>query len=75
MLRSVLGVIALIVALAIVGLVAWSSLRSQGLSGAASVPERNASVASEAKRPQDKARDDVSRALQDGARRNEAAEH
>ena len=72
--KAVLGVVSLVLVLSIGAFVARSQLRPPAAAGVVVVPGRSATVASDVTGLQDKARDDVARALQDGARRNEAAE-
>jgi hypothetical protein len=73
-LKAVLGVVSLLLVLAIVAFVARTQLRVPVVAGAVAKPDKSANVAGDSTELQDKARDDVGRALQDGARRNEAAE-
>ena len=72
--KAVLGVVSLLLVLVIVAIVARTQPRASAATGAVVVPGRSATGASDVTGLQEKARDDVARALQDGARRNEAAE-
>ncbi len=72
--RAVLGVVSLLVALAVGAFVAKTQLRTPAVAGPAAVSASGGSVASEAKAVEEKAGADVTRALQEGARRNEDAD-
>jgi hypothetical protein len=72
-LKAVLGVVSLLVALAIVASVARKQLQS-GVVAGATAADPGLSVPSQAKSLEEKARSDVSRALQEGAQRNESAD-
>ena len=72
--RAVFGVVSLLVVLAVVAFVAKSQLHTVAAAqtGTASAPA--ATVTSEPRGIEEKARDDVARALQDGAKRTEDAD-
>ena len=74
--RAVFGVVSILVALAVVAFVARTRLRHEAPAGtvAASASAPAPTVAGEARAVQEKARTDVERALQEGARRTEDAD-
>lgn len=72
--RAVLGVVSLLVALAVVAFVAKTQLRAAFIARPAALSAPGGTVASEAKTVEEKARADVTRALQEGARRTEDAD-
>jgi TctA family transporter len=74
-LRAVFGIVSLLIALAVVAFVARTQMRATAVAGSAGVvPAQGATVASQAASIEDKARADVARALQEGARRTEDAD-
>ena len=72
--RAVFGIVSLLVVLAVVAFVAKTQLRTVAVAhgGGASAPA--ATVSGAPANVEEKARADVSRALQDGAKRNEDAD-
>ncbi len=75
--KAVFGVVSLLIALAVVAYVAKTQtrIRTPAVAGAiGAVSPQGETVASQAASIEDKARADVTRALQDGARRTEDAD-
>jgi hypothetical protein len=72
--KAVFGVVSLLVALAVVAVVASRAMKAPGLTVpvAGSAPE--ATVRQQAVQVQDQVRHDVNKALEDAARRTEAAD-
>jgi hypothetical protein len=72
--KAVFGVVSLLVVLAVVAVVASRAMKAPGLATpvAASAPE--ATVRQQAAQVQDQVRQDVNKALEDAARRTEAAD-
>jgi hypothetical protein len=73
--RAVFGIVSVLIALAVVAFVARTQMRATTVAGSAGAGSPSAAtVASQAASIEDKARADVARALQEGARRTEDAD-